>query len=58
MNHETDMLPLTWQSFLEKLALNFVNVYILTSNSQFFNSLNDLRGEGYGSWGILFRFRE
>ena len=40
MNHETDLLPLTWKSFLEKLTLNFVNVCISTSNSQFLNSSN------------------
>ena len=43
MNHETDLLPLTSKSFLEKLTLNFVNVYISTSNNQFLNSLNDLK---------------
>ena len=28
INHETDLLPLTWNSFLEKTTLNFVNVCI------------------------------
>ena len=28
INHKTDLLPLTWNSFLEKTTLNFVNVSI------------------------------
>ena len=36
MNHETDLLPLTYKSFLEKLTLIFVNVCILTSKQPIF----------------------
>ena len=37
MNYETDLLPLRWKSSLKKLTLNFVNVCISTSKSQFLN---------------------